>query len=131
MIPTASQVRKSSPIFTGFMLYFSKAITMCAMHSNIANEKHNPGEPLHWSKGKSADHADCIIRHQIDYWEIDPENGLPMAVSVFWRAGAQLEIMLEGDDPRYPRNEDGLFPHELPENVAIRNAILYKENTNG
>ena len=123
---SVSQDRKNTPLFTGFMLYFGKAMNMCALHSFISNFKHNPGEPLHWSKGKSNDHGDCILRHQMDYWEIDPENGLPMAVSVFWRGGAQLEIMLDGDDPRYQRNEDGLFPHELPENVAIREAILNK-----
>lgn len=50
----------------GLLKYFPDALFEVARLSKTANDKHNPGEPLHWSKDKSADHADCIVRHLAD-----------------------------------------------------------------
>lgn len=85
VLPTDSQERKTYPIYSGFLRYFPRAVAAVAHHSFINNEKHNPGEPLHWSRDKSSDHPDCILRHIIEGdW-----------VSVAWRALAKLEITLE------------------------------------
>jgi hypothetical protein len=43
--------------------------------SRAGNEKHNPGEELHHARGKSNDHADCILRHLVDRGTVDPEDG--------------------------------------------------------
>lgn len=97
--PTESQRRKETPVFTGMLRYFPRACRAVARLSFKGDRKHNPdkapGEPPTWTRNKSADHGDCIVRHQITFDEIDPENGEYHAVAVAWRALAQLEILLE------------------------------------
>ena len=92
-LPAESELRKKIPIMTGFIDYFPLAIAYGAMISYLGNQKHNPGEPLHWSREKSADHVDCIGRHLIDRKQED--GGVLEAGQVFWRAGAQLQLLLE------------------------------------
>lgn len=91
--------RKESPVFSGVLQYFPDAIMEIAKHSKKGNDKHNPGQPLHWSKDKSPDHADCVARHLIDVgpiWDaLDEETGSYHATALAWRALALLQIMLE------------------------------------
>jgi len=98
MIPTDSQARKDAPVWSGFCLYFPNAMVEVSRLSKLGNDTHNPGQPLHWAKGKSTDHGDCIVRHQLQAEEIDEDTGLLHAVSVAWRAMAQLETLLEKAD---------------------------------
>lgn len=99
--PPASEsaIRKGKPLFSGCLMYFPDALLAVAEHSRKANDKHNPGEPLHWSKDKSKDHADCIARHLLDIgpkWDdTDPEFGSYHATALAWRALALLQTVLE------------------------------------
>ncbi len=98
--------RKDTPIAAGFLDYFPDAIREASRLSKLGNEKHNPGEPLHWSQDKSIDHADCILRHQIDVGTYDPDWGdakIDHAVSVFWRAGAQLQMLMQSRGAPMPK----------------------------
>lgn len=63
---TDSNDRKNIPVFSGCIAYFSAALAGVARHSKTGNDKHNPGQDLHWSRGKSSDHADCQMRHLMD-----------------------------------------------------------------
>lgn len=90
-----SKLRKATPIVAGCLDYFPDALAAVARLSVAANEKHNPGEPLHWSKGKSNDHAECIVRHLMDRGKIDEEFGLSHTVMVAWRALALLQTEIE------------------------------------
>lgn len=94
-----SAKRKGMPLFSGALMYFPDALLAVAEHSRKGNDKHNPGMPLHWSKDKSKDHADCIARHLVDIgptWDgVDPEFGSLHAVALAWRALALLQIALE------------------------------------
>lgn len=96
---STSEQRKATPIFSGVMRYFPLALAAVARHSYNSNEKHNPGEPLHWSRGKSDDHSDCLARHQLEFDQVDPDptnvTGEFHAVHVAWRALAQLELLEE------------------------------------
>lgn len=65
-LPTDSAVRKKYPMFSGCIAYFAAALAGVARLSKVANEKHNPGEPMHHARAKSNDHADCIVRHLTD-----------------------------------------------------------------
>lgn len=65
-LPTESQARKDIPIVSGCLNYFPAALADVARISKAGNDRHNPGEPLHHARGKSTDHADCIVRHLID-----------------------------------------------------------------
>ena len=94
-LATDSAERKAIPVARGFVDYFPLAMAAVAALSNAANEKHNPGEPLHWSKGKSNDHADCLIRHFLERNEYDRDDGFLHKVKVAWRAMADLQTDLE------------------------------------
>ena len=91
--------RKNRPLFRGCLMYFPDALLAVSEHSKRGNDKHNPGQPLHWAKDKSKDHADCIARHLIDIganWDnVDPESGSLHAQALAWRALALLQTVLE------------------------------------
>src|SRR5690348_15140244 len=65
-LPTDSGARKDIPLARGLLDYFPAALARVAELSRIGNEKHNPGEDLHHARGKSGDHADCILRHLVE-----------------------------------------------------------------
>jgi len=94
-LPTDSRARKAVPLFEGFIGYFPDAMAEVARLSVAGNEKHSPGQPLHWDRSKSTDHADCIIRHQVEFDAIDEDDGFHHAAKVAWRAMAQLQELLE------------------------------------
>jgi len=65
-LPTDPADRKEFPLFEGCLAYFPAALAGVAQHSKAGNDRHNPGEPMHHARGKSGDHADCIMRHLMD-----------------------------------------------------------------
>ncbi|HBG31014.1 MAG TPA: hypothetical protein DDW98_10350 [Gammaproteobacteria bacterium] len=69
-LPTDSDERKRVPLHSGCYAYFPAALAGVAKISWLGNEKHNPGQPMHHSRGKSADHADCIARHSMDVHDL-------------------------------------------------------------
>ena len=69
-LSTDSAVRKDTPMYSGCLMYFPAALAGVAKHSKLGNDKHNPGQPLHHSRGKSADHDECIIRHLVDMGDL-------------------------------------------------------------
>ncbi len=69
-LPTESEHRKEYPLYSGCLAYFPAALAGVARHSKEGNDKHNPGQPLHHSRGKSGDHADCIMRHLVDLGDL-------------------------------------------------------------
>lgn len=93
-LPTDKQERKEQPIARGCLDYFPLALAEVAHVSYVANEQHNPGEPMHWARGKSTDHADCIVRHLIERGTVDTD-GLRHTAKVAWRALALLQEELE------------------------------------
>jgi hypothetical protein len=94
-LPTDSESRKNVPLAAGLLDYFPAALAAVAAVSKSGNEKHNPGEPLHHARGKSTDHADCIMRHLVDRGTVDPEDGQRHSAKVAWRALALLQEELE------------------------------------
>lgn len=102
-----SEARKSMPICTGALDYFPLALADVARLSMIGNAKHNPGELMHWARGKSTDQADCILRHMIERGSIDAD-GVLHDTKVAWRALAQLQLAIEALQARgisYPSEE--------------------------
>lgn len=93
-LPTGSQDRKDIPMVRGLLDYFPAALAEVARLSMEGNRKHNPGSELHWSRDKSTDHADCIMRHLVERETVDTD-GFLHDVKVAWRALAQLQVTLE------------------------------------
>lgn len=94
-LPTNSQARKDIPLARGVLDYFPAALAEVAKLSKAGNDKHNPGEDLHWARGKSMDHADCILRHLAERGTVDPDDGFLHEVKLAWRALALLQESLE------------------------------------
>lgn len=96
MLPTDSKERKKVPIATGVLDYFPDALAEVARVSYVGNEQHNPGEPLHWARGKSIDQADTVIRHFLERGKID-SDGQRHSAKLAWRALALLQLELEAE----------------------------------
>jgi len=90
----SSAERKQYPMAEGLMDYFPDALAYVSHVSWRGNNKHNPGQPLHWSRGKSMDHADCIMRHHQERGTLDPE-GVRHSGGLAWRSLALLQEELE------------------------------------
>lgn len=96
VLPTDSEARKRIPIFSGVLNYFPLALAAVARLSKMGNDKHNPGEPLGWSRNKSTDHLDCIARHLLDAETFDAETQEYLdAMAMAWRALAHLQGLEE------------------------------------
>lgn len=106
-LPSDSAERKKYPVLSGFVKYFPAAIAEVARISHEGNEKHNPGQELHWARGKSTDHGDCIIRHTIDLEDLKSviatgfvvrevvDMAIAEAACRAWRAMAELQELCE------------------------------------
>ena len=103
--------RESYPLYDGLFAYFPAALCEVARWSKVGNDKHNPGEPLHWSREKSTDHQNKILRHLLDYDQTE-ENGFIEAVPLAWRALALLQTELEKKGWAEGRN--GKWAKEVP-----------------
>lgn len=90
----SSAERKQYPLASGCLDYFPDALALVSNVSWRGNQKHNPGQPMHHARGKSSDHADCIVRHLIERDWLDPD-GIDHAAELAWRALAYLQEMLE------------------------------------
>lgn len=94
VLPTDAKARKEIPIVRGCLDYFPAALAAVAEVSRVGNEQHHPGQPLHHERGKSSDHADCLVRHLMDRGAIDTD-GLRHTAKAAWRVLALLQEELE------------------------------------
>lgn len=111
--------RKAVKIFDGVLMYFPKAIAAVAEVSVAGNAQHNPGEPLHWARGKSMDQYNTALRHMMDHrmgggrchpdcedqktnngWitEAMDNDGVRHLAKAAWRILAALELAIEEDE---------------------------------
>jgi hypothetical protein len=74
---------------------FAAPLAEVAQVSWHGNDKHNPGQPLHHTRGKSMDHPDCIARHHVEAGGFDG----PMRHSAckLWRGLAAWQLQLEAE----------------------------------
>lgn len=95
LIEGDSAARKSYPMATGLLDYFPDALAAVSDVSSKGNQKHNPGQPMHHARGKSTDHADCIVRHLVERGGFDGD--IRHSAALAWRALALLQEELESD----------------------------------
>jgi hypothetical protein len=110
---TDSAIRKRMPVATGVLKYFPDAQLLKAWVSKVGNDKHNPGEPLHWDKSKSGDEPDAEVRHMLDGFRglpadpgLEPLAHLGHLASKAWRADAELQRACDEARAAYERGED-------------------------
>lgn len=94
LLPSDAKLRKQIPLASGVVDYFTAALIAVAKVSQAGNDQHNPGQPLHWARGKSNDHADTMLRHFVERGTIDTD-GQPHSAKMAWRALAILQLELE------------------------------------
>ena len=124
ILPQDAQARKAVPLAEGVLWYFPNALAEVARVSKRGNEQHNAGEPLHWAREKSTDHADCILRHLIEAGTVDGD-GQRHTAKVAWRALALLETELirEGATPGRNAVHVPPAPDHDPASVAFRHGL--------
>jgi hypothetical protein len=93
-LPEDQAMRNNMAMADGLLDYFPNALAAVACHSKLAGDKHHPGEPLHWERGKSMDHRNKIMRHLVDSGGVDQDGNLHSA-GLAWRALALLQEELE------------------------------------
>ena len=93
-MPQDSAARKRIPIVTGLLDYFPDALIAVAEVSFVGNEKHNPGEPLHWARGKGGNNIDEAGRHIVERGKVD-DDGLRHLAKAGWRILAALQLEIE------------------------------------
>ena len=93
-LPTDPAERKGIPICTGVLDYFPLALAEIAKVSKAGNDQHNPGEAMHWARGKSMDQADTIVRHIMERGTADVD-GQRHTAKAAWRILAMLQIEME------------------------------------
>lgn len=96
LFPLDPKERKKVPVASGCLDYFTSALIEVSKVSFVGNEQHNPGEPLHWARGKSMDQDDTIIRHFMERGQID-SDGIRHSAKLAWRALALLQLELEAN----------------------------------
>ena len=98
-LPTEPVERKKYPVATGLLDYFPDALLAVANLSFVANEQHNPGQPLHWARGKSTDEADTMLRHFLQRGTVDTD-GIRHTAKIAWRALALLQKEIESEQAK-------------------------------
>jgi hypothetical protein len=96
LLPKDARERKRIPLASGVLDYFMSALIEVAKVSQAGNDQHNPGQPLHWSREKSNDHADTMMRHFADRGKIDTDGSRHSAKMV-WRSLAILQLEMEAE----------------------------------
>lgn len=97
MIPTDDKERKEMKLYDFMFHYFPDAWLAVANVAVVGNRQHNPGEPMHWARGKSMDQMNSGFRHLFDYGrgtKIDTDGQHHLA-KVIWRFMAQLQLDIE------------------------------------
>jgi hypothetical protein len=110
----------------GVLWYFPAALAEIARVSKAGNDQHNPGQPMHHARGKSTDHADCILRHLADAGLFD-SDGLRHTAKAAWRALALLQEELEREEdapmPRNARIEEFHVEHAATDSSGFNAAV--------
>jgi hypothetical protein len=97
--------RKDVMVFDGVLMYFPDAIAAVAMVSKLGNDQHNPGEKLHWARGKSMDQMNTALRHMMDFGtgELKDVDGAYHLAKAAWRILAQLQLSIEAERAAVPK----------------------------
>jgi hypothetical protein len=106
-LPKGYDARKAIPLFDFLTKYFPLAIVEVTKIAVAGNAQHNPGEPLHWARGKSMDQLNTAMRHIFDHgmgtvYDTEPAEveaaigGKTMHLAkAAWRLLAEIQLLCE------------------------------------
>lgn len=95
-LPDGYEERKALPVWDGVVLYFPDAIAAIAAVSLDGNDQHNPGDELHWARGKSMDQFNTAMRHMMDHGTGRRYDGkVRHLAKAAWRVLAALQLDIE------------------------------------
>lgn len=98
-LPAGYEARKALPVYDFLVSYFPLSFVELTKVSVAGNQQHNPGQRLHWARGKSTDHLNCALRHLMDHGmgnEVDTDGQYHLAKAA-WRLLARLQEICERD----------------------------------
>lgn len=98
ILPSDPKERKEFPLWSGLFKYFPDALVAVSHVSFVGNQQHNPGQPLHWARGKSMDQEDTMLRHLLESEFVDggiDTDGQLHSVKAAWRALAKAQLDIE------------------------------------
>ena len=122
-LPTEYQARKDLPLYTFLTQYFPDALVELVKVSVAGNAQHNPGEPLHWARGKSTDQLNTAMRHIFDHGAGTryDEDGTMHLAKAAWRLLAEIQGMCEKRDAKVKLDSIQAVPSllrgELPDAI--------------
>ena len=123
-LPTDAKARKNIPIYSGFIKYFPLAIAAVAKLSQVGNDQHNKGQPLHWDRSKSGDELDAQCRHLLDMAEQGEDatdtDEVYHATKNAWRSMANLEKLLE------KKQAGPSYVYSIDSAISDYSAVLYQ-----
>lgn len=138
-LPKDYGARKALPLFTFLTEYFPDAILEMTKVSVAGNVQHNPGEKMHWARGKSMDQLNTAMRHIFDHgmgnvYDDEPpevlacigEDGTMHLAKAAWRLLAEIQLICEARDDTRRKSESTSRPDVevsgsvLPETSAER-----------
>jgi hypothetical protein len=91
--PESDADRKAAPLWDGCVRYFTSALIEVGRHSQISNEQHNPGQPMHWAQEKSTDQRNTAARHLVDADAVEgTEEEIVHLRAAAWRVLARLQM---------------------------------------
>ena len=100
LLPTDYEDRKNIPAWDFLIGYFPKAFLEVVKVAVEGNKQHNPGEKLHWARGKSTDQMNTAFRHMLDYGTGNAKDtdGCHHLAKAIWRLSAQLQLDIEAEE---------------------------------
>lgn len=98
-LPDDYHERKKWELWTFLTEYFPDAFLAVVDVAIKGNDQHNPGQPLHWARGKSADQKNTAIRHMWDHRFSGPKDkdGAYHLAKAIWRLSAELQLVIEAE----------------------------------
>lgn len=96
-LPTEDAARKELQLWTFLTEYFPDSFVEVVKVAVAGNRQHNPGQPLHWAKGKSTDQMNTAFRHQWDHkmGTAKDVDGCYHLAKAIWRLSAELQLTIE------------------------------------
>lgn len=96
-LPDGYDARKELKLYDFMFGYFPLAWLEVVRVAVAGNNQHNPGEPMHWARGKSVDQLNTAFRHLFDHGcgEIKDGDGCYHLAKSVWRLMAELQLILE------------------------------------